>query len=1051
MKTKFNGFLTLLLALVVQISFAQTKTISGTVSDKSGSLPGVSVLVQGTKTGAETDFDGKYSVMAKSGDVLVFRYLGYKTVMKTVGNSNTINVSLEEGGEVLDEIIVTALGIKREEKALGYATQQVSSEDLTTVRDANIVNSLSGKIAGVSITNTSGAVGASSRIVIRGISSISGNAQPLVVVDGVVMDNTAYGGSSNSGGNSTPNGLADLNQDDIETLNVLKGGAATSLYGMRGANGVIVVTTKSGKSTDNKLGIEISSNVSFENVYILPDYQNSYGQGYSSNYFEFVDGTQGGTGAGADESWGPALDAGLEFIQWNSVNGEALPWVSQPNNIKDFFETGMTTNNNISFSKGNENYNGRISAGITDQKGILYNTDLTKYNLSGKLNLNLSEKWSVGMSASYIKTESDNLPSVGYGDSNNQLGQIVWSGRNVDWNALRDYKNLPLGISSGGIPTPINWNLSYNNNPYWALDTNTNSFDRNRLMGNISISYQMTEKFSISAQTGIDYFNSLDTKKRAFGTHESPRGSYEEYQRTRYEINSQAILSYNTEIGEDFKVNANIGGNSMVNDYHRLRMIAPELQIPNLYNISNTRDGVTQTLFQEQQDRRINSVFGFAGVSYKDYLFLDFTARNDWASVLPVAHNSFFYPSVTGSAILSDIFDMPKNVISYLKVRGGWSKTGSAGPLAPYSIEPSFAYSTQPWGSTPVAFYPGTLWNPNIKNEDTVEKEFGFETRLLQSRIRLDFTYYDKKTSDIIMLKDIDPASGNTGYWDNAADITNKGIELTLGADIIKSEDGFNLGVDINFAKNTNEAQNIDDDPTTNNGRVVMGGLWNVDIIAQEGEAVGAIYGPAFERTTSGDIIYEDGIAQIDATNKVLGNINADWTGGLGLNMSYKNLRLTTLFDVKKGGEIYSQTNSWGKLAGVLEETIQGRETGIVGAGVRSDGNGGYVTNDVVVPASTFYSSTYSQNIAESSVYDASFVKWRELSLYYTLPSSLIKGTDVDQVSFGLTARNLAILYKKVPHIDPESAFSSASGQQGLEYAQIPSTRSIGFSLNVKF
>ncbi|MEJ6792070.1 MAG: SusC/RagA family TonB-linked outer membrane protein, partial [Lacinutrix sp.] len=1017
--------------------------------DKSGVLPGVSIVIEGSNRGVETNFDGKYSIEANSGDVFVFRYLGYETAKITVATSNIINITLVEGGEVLDEIVITALGIKRSEKALGYSTQQVSSEELTTVRDANIVNSLSGKIAGVSVTNTSGAVGASSRIVIRGISSISGNAQPLVVVDGVVMDNTAYGDSSNSGGNSTPNGLADLNQDDIESLNVLKGGAATSLYGMRGSNGVIVVTTKSGKNS-NKLGIEISSSVSFENVYVLPDYQNSYGQGSSSQNFEYIDGITGD--GGVDESWGPALDSGLEFVQWNSVNGEALPWVSQPNNIKDFFETGMTTNNNIAFSNGNDDYNGRISAGITDQKGILYNTDLTKYNIGGKINLNLSEKWSVGMTTNYIKTESGNLPSVGYGDSNNQLGQIVWSGRNVDWNALRDYNNLPTAFAAGAdVATPINWNGAYNNNPYWVLDTNTNTFDRNRLLGNMSINYQMSDKLSFSAQTGIDYFSSLDTNTRAFGTYQSVRGSYKEVQRTRYEINSQAILSYNTDIGQDFKLNANIGGNSMVNNYHRLSLEAPELQIPNLYNISNTRDGVTPSLGQSQTDRKINSVFGFMGVSYKDYLFLDVTGRNDWASVLPIKNNSFFYPSATASAIISDIFELPKSTISYLKMRVGWSKTGSAGPLSPYSIEPNFTFSANPWGTTPVAFYPGTLWNPNIKNEDTVEKEFGLEARLFQSRLRLDFTYYDKKTSDVIMAKDIDPSSGNTSYWDNVADITNKGFEFTLGADIIRSEDGFNLGMDINFARNVNEAQNIDDDASTNNGRVVLGGLWNVDIIAQEGEAVGAIYGPAFERSPSGDVIYENGIAQIAATSKVLGNINADFTAGLGLNMSYKNLRLTTLFDVKKGGEIYSQTNSWGKLAGVLSETIQGRETGIVGNGVMSDGNGGYVQNNVVVPAQTFFSSSYSQNIAESSVYDASFVKWRELSLYYTLPKSLIKNTEIDQVSFGLSVRNLAILYRKVPHIDPESAFSSATGQQGLEYAQIPSTRSIGFNLNVKF
>lgn len=1046
MKTKFNGILTLLLALIVQISFAQDKTISGTITDESGPLPGVTILKKGSTEGTETDFDGKYSITAKVGDVLVFSFVGMKTTEKTVGLSNTINVKMSTDN-VLDEVVVTALGIKREEKALGYSTQSVNSDKLTAVRDANIVNSLSGKVSGVNVTSSSGAVGAESRIVIRGISTISGNAQPLMVVDGVVIDNGSYGNSGSSGGNSTPNGLSDLNQDDIESINVLKGGAATSLYGMRGANGVLVITTKSGKKSD-RLGIEINTSVSFENAYILPDYQNTHGQGGTPTGFEYIDGV---TGSGrVDESWGPKLDAGLEFVQWNSFDGQPLPWVSQPDNVKDFYETGVTTNNNLAFTKSGEGYSARMSLGLTDQTGILYNTGLTKYNIGGRVDFDLSDKWNAGFSVNYIKTQSDNLPSVGYGDSNNQIGQLVWAGRNVDFKALKDWKNLPLAYASGAdVATPINWNLAYNNNPYWVLDTNTNTFDRNRVLGNINLGYKINDNFNVSFQTGIDYFSSLDTQRRAFGTYENVRGYYGETQRTRYEVNTQAMFNYNTNIGQDFTLGASVGTNLMSNKYHRLEMNAPELEIPGLYNISNVRNGVTPTLIQQQINQEINSIFGFVNLSYKDYLFLDFTARNDWASVLPVNNNSFFYPSVTGTAILSDIFDIKGNTISYLKLRGGWSKVGSAGPLAPYSIKPSFAYGNK-WGDTPAAIYPGTLWNPNIKNQDTREYEVGLEARLLKSRLRFDVTYYDKLTTDVIMEKDIDPASGNTGYWDNVADLSNKGIELALSGDVIKSED-FNLSFNINFAKNENEARNIDDDPTTNNGQVVLGGIWNVDIVAKEGEAVGAIVGPGFLRDDNGAIIYENGLPQRDPTAKVLGNINPDWTGGLGINMSYKNFSLSTLFDVKKGGEIYSQTNTWGKLAGVLEETSQGRETGIIGEGVMSDGNGGYVPNNVVTTAQNYFGTAYSQNIAESSVYDASFIKWRELALTYSLPTKLIENTGVDQVTMGVSVRNLAILYKKVPHIDPESAFSSDTGQQGLEYAQIPSTRSIGFNLNVKF
>ncbi|MCB0446446.1 MAG: TonB-dependent receptor, partial [Gelidibacter sp.] len=642
---------------------------------------------------------------------------------------------------------------------------------------------------------------------------------------------------------------------------------------------------------------------------------------------------------------------------------------------------------------------------------------------------------------------------VGYGDANNQIGQLVWSGRNVDWNALRDWRNLPTGFAAGAdVATPINWNLAYNNNPYWALDNNTNTFDRNRLLGNVSLAYQITEELNISGQTGIDYFSSLDTQRRAFGTYESVRGYYEEYQRTRYEINSQLLINYTKDIGEDFNVNVNLGGNSMVNNYHRLRMVAPELQVPNLYNISNIRDGVTPVLFQEQQDQKINSLFGTLGVSFRDFAFIEVTGRNDWASVLPVSNNSFFYPSVTGSLIVSDMLNFSGNgTVSYLKLRGGWSEVGSAGPLGPYSVDPSYQYSGQPWGTTPIALYPGTLWNPDIKNETTEEVEVGLEARMFDNRLRFDIAYYDKETVDVIMAKPVDASSGNTFLWDNVADITNKGIEISLGADIIRNEDGFNLGVNINFAKNTNEVNNIDEDPSTNNGQVVLGNLWNVQTVAREGEPIGALYGPDFVRDPSGNIIYENGLPKLDVANvKVLGNINPDWTGGLGLNMSYKNIRLSTLFDVKKGGDIYSQTNSWGKYAGVLAETVQGRETGIIGEGVMSDGNGGYVPNNVVTTANAYFHTAYSQNVASSSVYDASFVKWRELSLSYSLSDKILKNTGIDKVSLGVTVRNLAILYKEVPHIDPESAFSTATGQQGLEYAQIPPTRSIGVNMNVK-
>ncbi|TYP98028.1 TonB-linked SusC/RagA family outer membrane protein [Tenacibaculum adriaticum] len=1058
MKTKFNGILTLLLALVVQISFAQDKTISGTVSDETGPLPGVSILKKGTASGTETDFDGNYSINAKTGDVLVFSFVGMKSVEKTVGTSNRINVEMT-GDNVLDEVIVTALGIKKSEKSIGYAAQVVKAKDLTEVKTTNIVNALSGKVAGINVTSTGGSVNSSSRITIRGVSTLSGNDQPLIVVDGVPIDNNSYGRSSNgtSSGVDTQNGMADVNQEDIESMNVLKGGAATALYGMRGANGVIVITTKKG-TTSEKLGISINSTVSFNNAYIFPDYQNSYGQGNNPYLFKYVDG-YGNSNAlttglgGLDESWGPPLDVGLEFVQWDSFDGQPKPWVSAPDAVKDFYNTGITTVNNISLSGGTDKATYRLSIGQMDDKGILHNTDLNKKNFGGNVNFQLSEKWDAGFSANYVVTESDNSPSTGYdtADNNNVISQLVWGGRQVNWADLKDYQNLPLVETGNNAGTPVNWNQAYNNNPYWMLDNNTNTQDKTRFFGNFNIGYQISDEFKLALRTGIDTFRDKQTRRAAKGTSGNPDGYYREIIRNRTEINTELLLSYNTDINEDLNLSLNFGGNSMSNDYEYSYRGISGLQLSDLYTLANAKDGVTPVVSEYISKREINSLFGFGSLSYKDYLFLEFSGRNDWASVLPVDNNNFFYPAVSLSAIISDMVDMGET-FSYLKLRGGWSKVGDAGPLSPYSITPSYEYSPESWGTTPILQIQSTLWNPNIKNQDTKEVEFGLDTRLFRNRVNLGFTYYDKKTEDVILQKNLPNSSGYSSVWDNAATITNKGIELTLGAKIFDNvDDGFKLSTTINFGQNDNEVNNIDDDPTTNNGVLNYATYWNVSTQAREGQPVGVLYGTTFARDDEGNIIFKDG-KPTQGGNAVLGNSTADWTAGISFNASYKGFSLSTLFDGKKGGEIYSQTNTWGRLTGVLKETLEGRETGIVGDGVMLDPTTNtYVPNNILVTAKDFNSSTYSQAIGEAGIYDASFIKWRELSLSYAFKSSLIENTGVDAISIGASIRNVAILYKKVPHIDPETSFGNSIGTQGLEYSQIPPTRSISLNLNVKF
>ncbi|TKD61390.1 SusC/RagA family TonB-linked outer membrane protein [Flavobacterium sp. ASW18X] len=1062
MRTKLKFILTLLTAFTVHLSFAQ-QAISGTVTDQDGlPLPGVNIMVKGTTNGTQTDFDGNYTITASSGDVLVYTYIGMTDATRTVGANTTINLAMQEDAQALDEVVVTALGISREEKSLGYSSQQLESESIADVPTTNVVNALSGKIAGVNITQSSGDIGSSSRITVRGVSTIFGNSQPLIVVDGAVVDNNTYNGGN--AGTDVPNGLADINPQDIESINVLKGGEATALYGMRGTNGVLVITTKTGKK-GKALGISINSTVSFSNPYIFPDYQNEYGQGHSPDLFHFIDGfgydegLAGGDG-GTDESWGPRLDAGLEFVQFGSYiqnpdNPQPLPWVSYPNSVVDnFYQTGLSTDNTVALSGGTESTSYRLSLGLTDATGIVYNTDLKKYNIAGNVSFDLNEKWSAGFSARYTKSTSDQRNGVGYGEVSNQVGQLVWSARQVDWSLLKDWRNLPLinTVDDGRERlTPLNWNLRYNNNPFWALDNNLNPWERNRFIATANIGHQFNDKFRFDVNTAIDYFDDTREKQFKYGTVDFRNGYYQLEERNRYEVNSQAMFSYNDRYGanDQWKLNMLVGGQIMVNKYSYFGGIAQNLVIDNLFNLANS-DGAP-VLSDDSSEQRINSLYGTGSLSYNDNIYLNFSGRNDWASVLPIQNNSVFYPAVSTSALVHDILNIESQQLNFLKLRASWAQTGSAGPLSAYSVNPVYELSGNPLnGSTPTAFVPNTAWNSDIKAQTETAIEAGIETRLFQNRINLNLTYYNKKNEDVIMPLDVSSSSGFTSTWKNAATITNEGVEAFLGIDVLRSakDNGLNLGLDINFAKNVNEVSDIEGSGVIN---LSAGGLWNVNTQARNGESIGAIFGPAFARDeASGKIIYENGLPVI-GDNKILGNSQPDWVGGVGINASFKGFRFRTLFDAKIGGEVYSQTNTWGMLSGILEETVIGRESGIIGDGVMSDGAGGFVPNNVVVPAIDYYSSAFNQNIAESSVYDATFVKWRELSLSYDIPRQFFENIGVQSVNLGVNIRNLAVLYRKAPHIDPETAFGTQIGQQGLEYAQTPATRTIGVSLNVNF
>jgi TonB-linked SusC/RagA family outer membrane protein len=1029
--------------------FGQDIQIKGTVTaaEDGSTLPGVYVLIKGTNNGVASDANGKFQLTVPADAILVFSSVGYKTQEVALAGQSILDVIMESDVTQMDEVVVTALGITREKKALSYAVQDVSSEEFSKVKDKNVLNSLSGRVAGVNITNSSGAVGSSTRITLRGATSITGSNEPLVVVDGIPVDNNNYGTATSTGGFDLPSGIADINPDNIENISILKGPNAAALYGLRAANGVIVITSKSGK-LGQKSVIKLNSTTTFERPLVLPDFQNSYGQGPNKDYFEWGNGTVGD--GGVDESWGPPLDRGLEFVQWNSytVNGAPLPWVSHPDNIKDFYETGISTDNTLSIQGGAENVSYRLSAGMMKQKGIVPNTDFTKYNFSGNTNIIITKKLTAGLNVSYNKSLSGNLPYGGY-NAQNPVQQMIWSGRNIDFQALKDYRNLPLAPDDSPIAgTPINWNTQFQNNIYWSLDNNVNKLDKNNFLGNLSLSYEFNKNLKIVGKTSMDQWSSVIKEQKAIGAIEDLNGYFRQSDRTRMEVNSDILLTYLKELTNDFSLRLNIGGNRMSRKYTRIIGTAPQLELPGLYNLSNVKSGVNATVTNLLEESKINSIYGFGQVAYRNAIFIDFSGRNDWASVLPVNNNSFFYPAISASAVLTDLITVDTKILTFLKIRGGWSKVGSIGALEPYQLKQTFSFRETQWGSVLLPFNPDQLNNPNLIAETTTGMELGFEARFLSNRISLDFTYFKQRSKDLIVPVEISAASGYITALDNVGEMLNRGIEIQLNTTPVEWND-FKLDLNLNFYKANNTVESLGGLET-----LILGGQWNVNIEARVDQPYGVIFGPAYQKDPSGNIIHEDGLPLVATDYEILGDIQPDWRGGLSLACSYKNLSLQALFDGKFGGEVYSMTTTWGRYAGVLEETLIGRENGLVGKGVMNVGTETapvYVPNDVVVPAKLYNQTAFDNSVAEGSVFDASYIKFRQFNITYNVPKKYLNKLFVQDVSVSLVGRNLAILYKKAPHIDPETGFSSDNGSQGLEFGQIPSTRSLGFNINLTF
>ncbi|WP_434036651.1 SusC/RagA family TonB-linked outer membrane protein [Formosa sp. 4Alg 33] len=1053
---KFKSVSYLLLFGVILMAhgkaIAQDLNVSGTVNDENGmSLPGVTVLIKDTSTGTTTDFDGKFELMASSTSVLSFSYMGYVTQEITVGTKSTINISMEPDAQALSEVVVTALGIARDKQTLGYAVQEVQGEALTLVPESNVVNSLSGKVAGVQVTSGGSGVGSSSRIVIRGNASFSGN-QPLFVVDGTPIDNSSPN-LAGAGGVDWGNTTSDIDPNNIESVSVLKGANASALYGSRAANGVIIITTKKGSKSGKSMGVTFNSSVVFDKAAYLPNLQNEYGGGrdgseyiynrYNANNgtnlsyndyaqqfsYNYVDGAGGGINDSQPINWGPRLDSGLLLDQWST--GENSPWVSRPENTSQWFDTGLTIQNNVSITSNGEKASGRVSYMNINTDGIVDNTDQTENILSANLNLTPTDRLTASVNFNYVNKESDNLPTVGY----------AWADI-FGW-LQRDY---PTQYAKDLFYEKGNEDYMFNgDNPFYSL-RNTNSFNRERVYGNASLSYKINDWLSFNGQVGVDFYNEIRKTITQSGTTRNIRldrgGQFSETHINKKEVNTDVTLNFDKTFN-NIRIDGLIGANRRTNYYTTMGLSASDLTVPDLYTISNVK-GTPGTSMYESNYETNSAYFAFNG-SYKKVLYLGVTGRNDWSSTLPQESWSYFYPSVSAGLDITQALSMNSNLLSYAKLRGSWAKVG--GDTDPYQLDTT--YSAGSFNGVSVFTPSRTLPPTGLQPEETTSYEIGADIRFWKNRIGVDFTYYTQTTVNQILSVTTSTTTGYSGMLLNAGEIENKGVELMVSAGIIENPEGLNWDVVVNYAQNKSTVNSLYGNLESYQ---ISSGFGGVRTLAIPGEEWGVLWGLPFVKDDNGKtVVSANGTPLTTSNAEKLGNITPDWTGGISNTLRYKNVSLNFLIDAQIGGDMFSTTAWHSYPTGSYENTVKNnvRETGLIVDGVFEDGT----PNDVRVSAQEYYNGPWVWNNHEYSILDATYVKLREMSIGYAFNMSQIDA--ISKLNLSLVGRNLAILYQddstKEYGLDPEVGFGGGEAGIGYENFQVPTTRSIGFKLTASF
>jgi len=1072
---KFVFLIFAFLFICVSSLLAQNKVISGTVRssvESEGPIAGVSVFVKGTTTGITTGIDGRYSLsVPPNSTTLVFSFIGMKKMEIDISGRSVIDVTMESDILGLDEVVVTALGISREKKSLGYSVQEVRGDNISKTKESNFVNSLSGKVSGVQIKQ-SNTMGGSANILIRGNKSLMNNNQALFVVDGVPLDNTVPNTTlqvNGGGGYDYGNAAADINPDDIESMSVLKGAAATALYGSRAANGVIMITTKKG-TTRKGIGISLSAGLTFSRIdqQTLPKMQKEYGGGYGAYYEDetgyFFQADLNGDGTdelivptSEDASWGAMFDPSLMVIDWVGLEPtdtenylKPVPWAAAKHDLRDFFETGIKQNYNIAFDGGNDKGTFRLSYTNLTEKGIMPNSQINKNIVNFNGSYNFTSKLSAESNVSYINDFTKGRFGTGYDPGNPMQSLGQWFQANVDIEDLKKYQKTPDGRQR-------TWNYAYyddltpifHNNIYWTRNMNYEDDGRDRVFGYSTIRYKLAPWITLEGRAATDTYSQFQEERVAVYSNQTSQ--YRKFLRNFSETNIDFMARINHNFG-NFSLNGLLGSNirrttSKLTDASTLG----GLIVPELYNLYNSRSPIQSTEYEMLSG--VNSLFGNLSLGYKNLIYVDVSGRNDVSSTLPENNNSYFYPSVSTSFIFSELPGIKgSNVFSFIKLRLNYAEVGNDAPV--YSLNSTYRQKAN-WETNGRYFVNRVLQNPELKPERTKSVEAGLEAKFLNNRFGFDLSLYKTNSIDQITPVNISRASGYNQRYVNSGEIENKGIELSLSGTVIKTGD-FNWDLQANWFKNVNRVKSLYEGVEN----ILLNSQWDISTNLVVGQPYGMLRGSDFVYTNGKKTVDEDGMyLEGDDPIALLGSTLPDWNAGITTTLKYKGISLSGLVDISQGGKLYSVDMQYGLATGIFAETAglndKGKPKrdpvedggGILNEGVYENGS----PNTTYVWAGDWYGAfQYDYLPTAAYIYDASYVKLREVALSYSLPSKLLANSPVSRVSISIVGRNLWIIHKNMPYYDPEASLS-AGNIQGIADGAYPSTRTLGLNISVSF